>query len=75
MARLDLVADWAAFVADDVNAEHQRSRAGERACRLLGEPALIDRLESALGRRIHRQKPGPQTRPRPRTAAMRVVSL
>jgi putative transposase len=58
---LDLVADWAAFLAGDVAVTaYQRLRAGERTGRPLGDGALIDRLEAVLGRRIHRQKPGPK---------------
>jgi hypothetical protein len=48
-------------------------RAGERTGRPLGDRGLIDRLETALGRRIHRQKPGPKPGGQ-RTAEMRVVS-
>ena len=56
---LDLVADWAAFLAaDDDVASCQRLRAGERTGRPLADAGLIDRLEAALGRRIHRQRPG-----------------
>jgi hypothetical protein len=54
---LDLVADWAAFLADDdLEATYQRLRTGERTGRPLGERALIDRLETALGRRQARQQ-------------------
>jgi hypothetical protein len=61
------------FAADDAEVAYQRLRAGERTGRPLGEPALIDRLESALGRRIHRQKVGPKPS-RQRTAEMLIVS-
>ena len=58
---LDLVADWTGFVAaDDADAIHQSLRVGERTGRPLADHDLIDRLEAALGRRIHRQKPGPK---------------
>ena len=35
-------------------------RAGERTPPTVGDGDLIDRLKAVLGRRIHRQKPGPK---------------
>ena len=58
---LDLVADWAAFLAADAGeAVYQQLRAAERTGRPVADADLVDRLEAALGRRIHRQKPGPK---------------
>ena len=58
---LDLVTDWAAFLAADDAAEvYQSLRAAARTGRPLADAGLIDRLEATLGRRIHRQKPGPK---------------
>jgi len=44
------------LAADDAETAYQRLRTG----RPLGDGGLIDRLEAVLGRRIHRQKPGPK---------------
>jgi putative transposase len=58
---LDLVADWAAFLAVDASAaDYQRLRAAERTGRPAADADVIDRLEAALGSRIHRQRPGPK---------------
>ena len=68
---LDLVAGWAAFLAaDDAEDLYQRLRAGARTGRPCAEAGLVDQLEATLGRRIHRQKPGPKPAPRgpPRAA-------
>jgi hypothetical protein len=43
---------------DEVEAAYQRLRAGQRTGRPLADAGLIDRLEAALGRRIHRRRPG-----------------
>ena len=49
------------LAADDAETADQRLRAGERTGRPLGDGGLIDRLEAALGRRIRRQRPGPES--------------
>jgi putative transposase len=55
---LDLADDWGAFLAaDDDEAACERLRAGERTGRPCADGGLIDRLEAALGRLVHRQKP------------------
>jgi len=69
---LELIVDWAAFLAaDDDEVVYQRLRAGERRGRPQGDGALLDRLEAALGRRLHRQKRGPKPGFKHRGAAAR----
>jgi hypothetical protein len=55
---------------DAAETAYQRLRAGERTGRPLGDGGLTHRLEAALGRRIHGQKPGPKPGSK-RTIALR----
>ncbi len=58
---LELVHDWAGFLADGLSAEdHAAIRAGERTGRPLGSRRFVARLERRLGRPLARRKPGPK---------------
>ena len=60
---LDLVPDWAGYLADDdadrlADSLHRHARTG----RPLGSDAFIERIEARLGRVLRPQKPGPKPR-------------
>ena len=57
----DLVEDWSAFLASDVDAENRTAiTRAERSGRPLGAENFIVGLEKMLGRRLQKQKPGPK---------------
>ena len=61
---LDLVGDWAAFLAEGLGAEALAAiRSGERTGRPLGDVGFVAALERDLGRTLAKRKPGrkPQT--------------
>ena len=64
---LEFVDDWEGFIGGQI-AERDVSllRRHERTSRPLGGESFIDRLERALSRRLHKQKPGPKSNPRNR---------
>jgi REP-associated tyrosine transposase len=58
---LDLVGDWVSFLAEGFSeADAEALRRHERTGRPLGGDDFLSRLELALGRSVHRGKPGPK---------------
>ena len=58
---LDMVGDWRSFLAGGFSAdEHTTLRTHERTGRPLGDEGFVERLESALGRRLKKRKLGPK---------------
>ncbi len=58
---LDLVPDWAAFLADGLDDPQAAALRGhERTGRPLGDNGFIARLENQLGRVLAKRKPGPR---------------
>ncbi|MHB8530523.1 MAG: transposase [Caulobacteraceae bacterium] len=64
---LERAPDWPAFLAAGLaEDDHRAIQSGERTGRPLGGEAFVAHLESRLGRRLARRKPGP----RPKAAAV-----
>jgi putative transposase len=60
---LNLVGNWKEFLAQEVPAsEMEAVRYHELTGRLLGGEKFVAKIEKALGRTLHRQKPGPKQR-------------
>ena len=58
---LELVPNWVTFLSTECSdTESEALPRHERTGRPLGDDDFISRLESALGRTIRRQKPGPK---------------
>ena len=58
---LALVADWRSFLEYEERKEDQYlDRKHQRTGRPLGDDGFLRKLESSLGRVLHRQKPGPK---------------
>lgn len=59
---LDLVGNWKQFLGDhNGSIGWEEIRRHELSGRPLGEDSFVERLEQELGRRLHRQKPGPKS--------------
>jgi putative transposase len=59
--RMEQVPNWATFLSTECSdTESDALRRQERTGRPLGDDDFITRLESALGRSMRRQKPGPK---------------
>ncbi|MEW6359983.1 MAG: transposase, partial [Planctomycetota bacterium] len=62
---LDRVEDWSGFLSGDVDGDDvELLRRHERTGRPLGSASFVHRLEVALGRILHRRRPGPRRKDR-----------
>ena len=58
---LEMIEDWSSFLSAGVNADDlELFRKHERTGRPLGSKSFINKIESLLGRILHRLKPGPK---------------
>jgi len=62
---LESIGDWRGFLAEELPEDRLDDiRRHEKTGRPLGDERFVASLESALGRRLRRRRPGPQPQPR-----------